>query len=142
MLIITDQLTVRICRERGLPCSGETEEESDITLLDTDVGGGVERKLAELDGLQVMHDGEDTLLHLSCVLGTKDDHFHALEVDLNRGGGAHTLGESVGGELSSVIDDEIGFTELAELLLGRSDQHVVLRSTFSAQAGEPNGDVP
>ena len=73
-----------------------------------------------------MHDGEDTLLHLSCVLGTKDDHFHALEVDLDRCGGTHALGESICGELPGVVDGEIGFTKVAEFLLGRSDQHVVL----------------
>jgi hypothetical protein len=65
-------------------------------------------------------------LHLSCVLGTEDDHFHALEVDLDRCGGAHALGESVGGELTGIVDDEVRFTEVAEFLLGRSDQHVVL----------------
>lgn len=121
MLIITDKFTVGVSRESGLSGSRETEEESDITLLGADVGRGVERELTEFDGLEVVHDGEDTFLHLSCVLGAKNDHFHALEVDLDRGGGAHTLGESVGGELTGIVDDEVWFTELAELLLGRSD---------------------
>jgi hypothetical protein len=51
VLIITNQLTVRVGREGGLSSSGETEEESDITLLNTDIGRGVERELTELDGL-------------------------------------------------------------------------------------------
>ena len=130
MLIITNQLTVRVGREGSLSGSGETEEEGDITLLSTDVGRGMERKLAELDGLKVVHDGENTLLHLAGVLGTKDDHFHALEVDFDGRGGAHTLRESVGGELSGIVDDEVGFTKLEELLCGWSDQHVVLRPTL------------
>ena len=83
-----------------------------------------------------MHDGEDALLHFSCVLGTKDDHLHPLEVDLDGRGGAHALGESVGGELSGIVNDEIGFTEVAEFFIGRSDQHVVLRSTFSVEVAE------
>ena len=33
----------------------------------------MEGELAKLDGLEVMHDQEDTLLHLVGVLGTKDD---------------------------------------------------------------------
>ena len=86
----------------------------------------MERELTELDGLEVVHNGEDALLHLSCVLGTEDNHFHALEIDLDRGGRAHPLGESVGRELTGIVDDEIRFAEVAELLLGRSDQHVVL----------------
>jgi len=126
VLVVTNQLTVGVGRESGLSGPGETEEESDITLLGTNIGRGVEGELTELDGLQVVHDGEDTLLHLSRVLGTKDNHFHALEVDLDRGSGAHTLGEPVGRELASVVDDEVWFTKLVELLLGRSDQHVVL----------------
>ena len=126
MLIISDQFAVGVSRESGLSSSGETEEESDIALLGTDVGGGVERELTKLDGLEVVHDGEDTFLHLSCVLGTKDDHFHALEVDLNRSGGAHTLGESICRELAGIVDDEVWLAEVEELLFSRSDQHVVL----------------
>ena len=126
MLIITDQLTVGISRKSGLPGSRKTEEESDVTMLGTDVSGGVEGELTELDGLKVVHDGEDTLLHLPRVLGTEDNHFHALEVNLDRGGRAHTLGESVGGELSGIVDDEVWLAKVAELLLGGSDQHVVL----------------
>ena len=126
MLIIANQLTVGVRREGGLSGSGETEEESDITMLGTDVGRGVEGELTELDGLKVVHDREDTLLHLSRVLGAEDDHFHTLEVDLDRGGRAHTLGESVGRELSGIVDDEVWFTKVAELLFGWSDQHIVL----------------
>ena len=126
MLIITDQLTVGVCREGSLSGSRETEEEGDITLLGTDVGRRMERELAELDGLKIMHDGKDALLHLSCVFSTEDNHLHALEVDLDRSGRAHTLSESVGGELAGIVDDEVWFSKVAELLLSRSDQHVVL----------------
>ena len=72
-----------------------------------------------------MHDGEDSLLHFSSVFSTEDNHFHSLEVDLDGGGRGHTGGESVGGELTGVVDDKVGFAEVGELLSGRSDQHVV-----------------
>ena len=126
MLVIADQLTIGVGRESGLSGSGETKEKSDIALLGTDVGRGVERELTELDGLEVVHDRENTLLHLSRVLCTEDDHFHTLEVDLDRGGGAHTLGEPVGGELTGIVDDEVWFTKVSKLVLGRPDQHIVL----------------
>jgi hypothetical protein len=59
------------------------------------------------------HDGENTFLHFTRILGTKNDHLHALEVDLDRCGRAHALGEAIGGELSSIVDDEIRFAEVS-----------------------------
>jgi len=73
-----------------------------------------------------VHDREDTLLHLSCVFGTEDDHFHSLEIDLDGGSGCHTGSESIGGELTGIVNDEIGFTKVGEFLSSGSDQHVVL----------------
>lgn len=86
----------------------------------------MKRKLAELDGLEIVHDREDTLLHLTGILGTEDDHLHSLEVDPDGGGGSHTGGESVGRELTSIVDDEIGLAEIFELLRSWSNEHVVL----------------
>jgi len=54
MLIVSDEQTVGVGRKGGLSGTRKTEEESDIALLDADVGGGVQRELAEFDGLQVM----------------------------------------------------------------------------------------
>lgn len=87
----------------------------------------MERELLESDGLEVVHDGEDSLLHLSGVFGTENDHLHSLEVDLDRSSGGHTGSESIGGELTSVVNDEVGFTKVGELVCGGSDQHVVLK---------------
>ena len=72
------------------------------------------------------HHRENTLLHLTGIFGTKDHHFHTLEVDLDGGSGAHALGETVGRELTGVIDDEVRLAKLCELLFGGSDKHVVL----------------
>lgn len=82
--------------------------------------------MAKLDGLKIVHDREDTLLHLTGILGTEDDHLHSLEVDPDGGGGSHTGGESVGRELASIVDDEIGFAEIFEFLRSWSNEHVVL----------------
>lgn len=50
------------------------------------------------------HDGENSLLHLSSVLSSENNHLSSLEVDLDGSGGGHSSGESVGGELSTEGD--------------------------------------
>jgi hypothetical protein len=54
MFVVTDEKTVRISGECGLAGTGKTEKESNVAFLNTDIGGGVERKLTEFDGLEVM----------------------------------------------------------------------------------------
>lgn len=76
-----------------------------------------------LDRHLVEEDGEDTLLHLTGVLGTKDDHLLLGEVDGNRGRRGHTSGESVGWEGTGVVDDIVG-VEVLQLLSRRADKHV------------------
>ena len=83
-------------------------------------------ELTEFDGLEIVHHAEDTLLHLSGVLGTENDHLHALEVDLDRSGGGHTGREAVGGELAGIVDDEVGFAKVGKFFGSRADEHVVL----------------
>lgn len=101
----------------------------------------MERKLLESNRLEVVHDGKDSLLHLSGVLGTEDDHLHSLEVDLDRSRRGHTGSESIGGELTGIVNDEIGFTEVGKLLGGRSDQHVVLHISTD-KGSKKDGDSP
>jgi hypothetical protein len=127
VLVITDEDPVRVGREGGLARSGKTEEECHVVLLAHRlVGGRVQRELPKLDGLEVVHDREDSLLHLAGVLGTKDDHLHALKVDFDRGGRGHAGREAVGGELAGVVDDEVGLAKVGEFFGGRADEHVVL----------------
>ena len=73
------------------------------------------------------HDREDTLLHLPGIFRTQDNHFHTLEVDLNRGSAAHTLGKAIGRELTRVVNDKVGFAKVCQLLFRRADEHVVLK---------------
>lgn len=85
-------------------------------------GSGQSEKVVE----STHHDGEDTLLHLPGIFRTQDDHFHTLEVDLDRGSAAHTLGKAVGRELTRVINDKVGFAKICQLFFRWADQHVVL----------------
>mmetsp|Transcript_29473 Transcript_29473/g.44710 ORF Transcript_29473/g.44710 Transcript_29473/m.44710 type:complete len:223 (+) Transcript_29473:424-1092(+) len=72
VLVISQQGSVGISREGSLSSSRETEQESGVTVLSF-VGRGVHGKSSHL-GHQVVHDTEDTLLHLTSVLGAEDNH--------------------------------------------------------------------
>lgn len=122
VLVVTDQGTVGVGRQSGLASTRETEEDGHVAILAL-VGRRVEGQDVVLDGHLVEEDGEDTLLHLTSVLGTQDDHLLLGEVNGNGGGGGHTLSEAVGGERTSVVDNVVG-VEVLQLLLGGADKHV------------------
>ena len=84
VLIITNQSTVGVGRQGGLAGTRQAEEDSDISVLAL-VGRGVQRQDVVLDGHLVEENGENTLLHLSGVLSTEDDHFLLGKVDGDRG---------------------------------------------------------
>ena len=72
------------------------------------------------------HNRKNALLHLTRILRSQNDHLHPFKVDLDRSRGAHPFCEPIGGELTCVVDDEIGIAEMDEFFSGRTDQHVVL----------------
>ena len=77
------------------------------------------------------HDRKDTLLHLSGIFRTENDHFHALKVDLDGGRAAHALGEAVGRELAGVVNDKVRLAKVGEFFFRWTDQHVVLERNES-----------
>lgn len=123
VLVVSDQKSVGVGRQSSLSGSGQAKEKSDIAILAL-VGRRVQSKHLVLDGHEVEHDSEDTLLHLTGVLSSQNEHLHGLEVDVDRGVGGHSRGVSVGGEGASVVDGEVGLAKVLELLGGGSDQHV------------------
>lgn len=93
-----------------------------------------------LDGHLVEENGEDTLLHLTSILGTQDDHLLGGEVDGDGGGGGHALGVSVGREGSGIVDGVVG-VEVFELLTRRADEHVPHeQSMVGASADDTDAD--
>lgn len=93
-----------------------------------------------LDGHLVEEDGEDTLLHLTSILGTQDDHLLGGEVDGDGCGRGHTLGVSVGREGSGIVDGVVG-VEVLELLTRRADEHVPHeQSMVGASADDTDAD--
>lgn len=69
----------------------------------------------------IHHNGENTLLHLPSVFRTQDDHFHPLEIDLDRGGTAHALGKAVGRELTRIVNDKVRLAKVCQLFFRRAD---------------------
>lgn len=61
MLIIANQKTIGIGRQGRFSSAGKTEEKSGVIFLHADIGGRMKRKLAELDGLQVVLQRETIL---------------------------------------------------------------------------------
>lgn len=92
-----------------------------------------------LDGHLVEENGEDTLLHLTSILGTQDDHLLGGEVDGDGCGGGHALGVSVGREGSGIVDGVVG-VEVLELLTRRADEHVPHEQSMVG-AGADNTDA-
>ena len=140
VLVVTNQSTLGVGRQSGLAGSRQTEENGNITGL-TLVGRRVESQDVVLDGHFVEQNGEDTLLHLTSVLSTQDNHLLLGKVDGDRGGRGHTLGETVGGERTGVVDHVV-WVEVVQLLTGRTDKHVAHEeSMVGTGANNPDLDT-
>lgn len=98
-----------------LPRPTKPKEKRNIAPLNPNIRARMQAQLPKLHRLQVMHDREDALLHLAGVLRAEDDHLHALEVDLDAGGGCHAGRETIGGELAGVVDYEVWVAEVRQL---------------------------
>lgn len=85
VLVVTDQSTLGISRQGGLAGTRQTEEERNIALL-TLVGRRVQSQDVVLDRHLVEQNSEDTLLHLTGILSTEDDHLLLAKVDGDGGG--------------------------------------------------------
>lgn len=95
-------------------------------------------------GHQVVHDGEDALLHFAGVLGTEDNHLAAAEVEGDRCLALHSRDELVGSELSGVVDDVVDVPGeiLLEFLGSGDDEHVAHeKSVIAASADHPDFDA-
>jgi hypothetical protein len=105
------------------------------------VGRGVQGKDVVLHGHLVEENGENTLLHLTGVLGTQDNHLLLGEVDSHRRSRGHAFGETVGRERTGVVDDIVGM-EVLQLLARRADQHIAHEeSMVGARADDTDVDT-
>ena len=83
---------------------------------------------------------EDTLLHLTGVLGTENDHFSIGKVDSDRGCRCHAGCVPVSWEGTGIVDDIVRM-EVLELLPSGSDEHVAHEeSMVGAGTDDPHAD--
>ena len=94
VLIIADQLTMRIGRQGGFPGTGEAEEQRHVPCFAT-VGRAVHRRDAFLRQ-QVVHDREQPFLHFAAVPGTADELNTLAEIKGDEVLGVHPLRLPVG----------------------------------------------
>ena len=106
VFVVADEMALRIGRERGLARAAETEEQRRRAGLLVGRGRAVHREHAALRR-EVVHHGEDALLHLAGVFGAEDDEFLVLEAEIDAGRRAHAGREAVGGKCAGVVDDEV-----------------------------------
>ena len=124
VLVVSDQETLGVGGEGGLTGSGETEEQGAVAVL-ADVGGAVHGEDA-LQGKGVVHHSEDSLLHLTAVLGTDDEGEILLQIETDEGLAIQTLALPVlvHQTLAGVDHGEVGL-EVGDLLGSlRAHEHV------------------
>jgi len=124
VLVVADELTLRIGRKRGLAGSRQTEEDGRLALL-VRVGRAVHRSDA-LERQQVVHVGEHTLLHLAAVPRV-DDHLHLLG-EVEHDGRLRVQAEllvllHLG--LRGVEHHEVGLAVVLQFGVRRTDEHVL-----------------
>ncbi len=122
VFVVADEFAIWVGGEGGFAGAGEAEEDSGAIGLGICDGGAVHGEVAFL-GHKEVHEGEDAFFHFARVFGAEDDHFFFLEADVDGGFGGHAGGEAVGGELSGVVDGEVGLAKVGEFFFRGGDEH-------------------
>ena len=99
MLVVAHQGTARVGRESGLPCSGESEEQS--RFLAVCIGRAVHRQ-ESFSRQNVIHDGENSLLDFTCVVGAPNDHQTAVESEDDESVGVGAVVPRLGSQVGRV----------------------------------------
>lgn len=139
VLVVSDQSTLGISREGGLASTRETEEDSYVSILSL-VGRRMQSQDVMLDWHFVEEHSEDTLLHLTGIFSTEDDHLLLGEVDGDGGRRSHTSSISVGWEGTSIVDDIVRM-ETLEFFRTGANQHVAHeKSVIGTRRDNPHAD--
>jgi hypothetical protein len=121
VLVVPDEVPLRVGREGRLAGAGKAEEEGHVAPW-AGVGRAVHGKDA-LTGEEVVHVAEDGFLDFAAVEGAPDDDGPVLEAD-DEGLGVGAVDGGVGLDSGGDQDGEVRFRPV-ELPLLRSDQEVV-----------------
>lgn len=88
----------------------------------------------------VEEDGENSLLHLSSVFSTQDDHFFFGKIDGNRSRRAHPSGVSIGRERPCIINGVVR-VEFGKLFPRGTDEHIAHeQSMIGSSANNAHAD--
>ena len=122
VLIIADQLTMRIGRQGGFPGPGEAEEQRHVPCFAT-VGRAVHRRDAFLRQ-QVVHDREQPFLHFAAVPGTADELNTLAEIKGDKVLGVHPLRLPVGIGAARAVEHHEVWRKAGQLVGAWHDEHV------------------
>ena len=125
VLVVADEQAVLGGGEGRLAGAGEAKEDRGAVGARVHVAGAVHREHVVLNGEQVVHDREDRLLDLAGVLGAHHEDDALLEVDEDGGLGVGAVDLRVELEGGGGHHDEVGLAEVAQLLVGRADEHLM-----------------
>ena len=121
MLIITDEVAGRICRQCGLAGPGKTEEQRNVALF-PEVRGAVHRQHIFLRQQEVQH-REHGLLQFPGVAHTGDQHTPTGKVDHHRAVAVGAIAFRVADELRRV--DDLPAVFVARVVVRRADEQRV-----------------
>ncbi len=120
VLVVADQLPLRVGRERRLARARKTEEDRDVALV-ADIRRAVHREHS-LERQPVVHQREDRLLDLTRVEGAADQHLESRRVQHDERAGARPVLDRVGLQAGGVQDDRL-WLEVLQLLVRGCDEH-------------------
>ena len=130
MLVVTDQHTVGVGRQRSLTGAGQAEEHSTVTVL-ADVGRAVHGKHTHLRQ-HIVHHGEHGLLDLAGILSAADDHLVCFIVHQNGSlrAGTVDLGDALEARCGN---DGVILMKVLQLLGSRTAQQLVDKQVLAGQ---------
>src|SRR5690554_5694253 len=131
VLVITNQVTVRVCRQGGLAGAGQAEEQAGFAGF-AHVGGAVYWQYVFLRQQEVLH-REHGFLHLTGVVHTGQQHLALGKVEDNAavGVGAVTLGHAL--EVGGVED--LPFLLVGRVVGVRADEQVAAEQVLPGGFG-------
>ena len=124
MLVVANELAVRVGGKGGLAGAGQAEEDSRLMGLGIHVRRAVHRKDVLL-GQNIVHGGEDALLDLAGVLGAADDDEMCLIVDHDGSLGVNAVDLGVALEAGGSEDGVVRFAVGSQLFRGRTDEELM-----------------
>ena len=132
MLVVADELAVRVGGQSGLAGAGQAEEDSGLMGLGIHVGGAVHGQDVLL-GQNIVHGGEYALLDLAGVLGAADDDEVCLVVDHDGSFGMNAVDLRIALEAGGGDDGVVRFAIGGQLFRGRTDEKLMDEEVLGSQ---------